>query len=409
MKILHVNTYDYFGGAAKATYRLHHALLKNGVSSRMLVQKKTTDESSVISINNTKIEKIFTLFRHLSDDYYMRSYKKPDVLFSPATSSLGKVIDKVNALNPDIVHLHWICGSFISIEDLSKIKKPIVWSLHDNWAFTGGCHVKWECNFFENECNNCPRLNSNKYKDLSYHTFLRKKKVYDNLKSLKIIGLSGWMVEKAKKSSLLKNRDITHIPNLIDINLFKPFGKKIARNILNLPLDAKIIAFGAVYATSDINKGYYYLKEILKLINSEIEIIVFGGSAPNDDLNCRNNIKYLGHIYDDYTLSVIYNAVDIVIVPSIQENLSNVIMESMSCGTPVVAFDVGGNSDLIKHTINGYLVKPFEVGDFNNAFEWIFNNYEKVSNSSREFICDNFNEEKIVNRYIAEYLKILNF
>lgn len=409
MKILHINTYDFFGGAARAANRLHYALLKNGIDSQMLVQNKTTDDPSIISINSSKIDKIFTLFRHLSDDYYMRSYKKPDVLFSPATSSLGNVIEKVNALNPDIVHLHWICGSFISIEDLSKIKKPIVWSLHDNWAFTGGCHVKWDCNSFENECNSCPRLNSNTYKDLSYYTFLRKKKTFDNLKSLKIIGLSSWMAENAKKSSLLRNKDIVNIPNLIDTNIFKPIGKKIARNILNLPIDAKIIAFGAVYSTSDINKGYHYIKEILKLISLDIEIIVFGGSDPGDLGNIKSGVKYLGHIYDDYTLSIIYNAADVIIVPSIQENLSNVIMESMSCGTPVVAFDIGGNSDLIKHGINGYLVKPFEVSDFNNAFEWIFNNYEQVSKSSREFICNNFNEEKNVNRYIDEYLKILNF
>lgn len=409
MKVIHVNKSDIQGGAAKAAYRLHHALLKNGVNSQMFVQNKTTDERSIISLNNSKIDKIFTLIRHLSDDYYMHSYKKPEVLFSPATSSLGGIIEKVNALNPDIVHLHWICGSFISIEDLSKIKKPIVWSLHDNWAFTGGCHVKWDCNSFTNECNNCPRLNSNKYKDLSYYTFQRKKKVFKDIKEMKIIGLSNWMVGNAKNSALLKDKDIIHIPNLIDVNLFKPIGKKIARNILNLRVDVKIIAFGAIYSTSDINKGYHYLKEILKLINADVEIIVFGGSDPGDLGDIKNSIKYLGHIYDDYTLSIIYNAADIVIVPSIQENLSNVIMESMSCGTPVVAFDVGGNSDLIKHGINGYLVKPFDIKGFNDGFEWIFNNYEKISNNSREFICNNFAEREIANRYINEYIKVLNF
>ncbi|RKG46100.1 MULTISPECIES: glycosyltransferase family 4 protein [Acinetobacter] len=408
MKILHVNTYDFFGGAARAANRLHYALLKNGIDSQMLVQNKTTDDPTIISINNTKVDKIFTFLRHLSDDFYLRLYSEKKVLFSPATSSFGNVVDKINNIDADIIHLHWICGSFISVEDISKINKPIVWSLHDNWAFTGGCHIKWDCNKYLDCCKSCPQLNSLNDKDISYNVFMRKVKIYNKLSNLTIIGLSRWMMKSAKESKLLGNKDIVNLPNLIDINKYKPFDKSVARELLNLPKNATLVMFGAINPLSDKNKGYHHILKSLKNVKSNVELVVFGSSKNNNDFNFKTH--YLGNLYDDYSLNLLYNAADVFLVPSLQENLSNVIMESMACGTPVVSFNVGGNSDLILHKDTGYLSMPYDCSDFSDGIDWVIQNNKNnaISKKCVNYIKSYFCESVVVKDYIALYMSIIN-
>ena len=206
MKILIVNTSDIQGGAARAAYRLHRSLLNAGIDSQMLVQKKSSDDYTVIG-PISKIEKAFSFLRPQLDQLPVKFYKnRTKTLFSPSWIGSKKIIQKINETDPDIVHLHWICGGMIKIEDLLKIKKPIVWSLHDNWAFTGGCHIKWDCEKYKNECGACPRLGSNKIKDLSKWVWDRKYKTFNKINNLTIIGLSKWVTECSKNSTLLKDK-----------------------------------------------------------------------------------------------------------------------------------------------------------------------------------------------------------
>ena len=257
MKILIVNTSDIQGGAARAAYRLHKALLAKNVDSQMLVQNKITDDFTVQTISKTKIQKGVSLLRPFLDSIPTRFYKnKTKTLFSPSWLGFSNIINSINAINPDVVHLHWVCGGMIKIEEMSQIKAPIVWSLHDNWAFTGGCHVMWECEKYQNECGACPRLGSGIENDLSKKIFKRKKKFFTQKEDITIVGLSQWLNEASKNSALLKDKKHVNLPNPINVDTFKPFDKLKSRELWGLSKVKKLILFLTIGATSNINKGF---------------------------------------------------------------------------------------------------------------------------------------------------------
>ncbi|MCL0041509.1 glycosyltransferase family 4 protein [Peptococcaceae bacterium] len=418
MKILILNTYDISGGAARAAYRLHKALLNEGIDSIMLVQKKMSDDYTVLSLAGNIVQKFRNTLAPIFDQIPLRFYKnKTKALFSPAWFGFNNIAKKINEVNPDIVHLHWICGEMIKIEELKKIKKPIVWSLHDNWAFTGGCHftgvyhMKWDCERYKDNCGLCPRLGSNKEHDLSRWIYNRKYKIFKKMNNLTVVGLSKWVSECAKKSSLLRDKRHINLPNPLDTGVFKPFDKQQARELWSLPKDKKLILFGAIAATSDIRKGFKELSKALqKLRGTDIEFVVFGSSKPKRAPEFKFKDHYVGRLQDDISLVTLYNACDVVVVPSLQETLSNVIMESLSCATPVVAFDVGGNSDMVEHKLNGYLAKPFDTDDLARGIEWILNNenYDKLCQNAREKVLKEFDSKVVAKKYIELYEKILN-
>ena len=409
MKVLIVNTSDIQGGAARAAYRLHKALLAQGVDSQMLVQNKVSDDFTVLPLATTKIQKGFSKMRPTLDTLPVKLYKNK-TLFSPSWLGFSSVVDKINEINPDIVHLHWINGGMIKIEELARIKAPIVWSLHDMWAFTGGCHYDENCTAYENNCGNCKVIGSEKAKDLSKKIFDRKQKIFSQIENMTIVGLSRWLHECAKSSTLLKNEKHINLPNPIDTNIFKPFDKEKARELWSLPKDKKLVLFGAMGTTSDPRKGFDELSDaMLKIENKNIEFVVFGSSEPQDSQNFGFKTHYLGSLADDVSLVALYSAVDVMIVPSVQENLSNAIMESLACSTPVVSFDIGGNSDMIVHKENGYLAKPFDTNDLADGIEWILNNenYDELCQNAREKVLREFDSVVVAKKYIELYKEIL--
>ncbi|MBD3727236.1 MAG: glycosyltransferase, partial [Moraxella osloensis] len=294
MKILIVNTLDIQGGAARAAYRLHKALLAEGVDSQMLVQSKSSDDYTVIG-PQTKFQKAMGKMRPTLDSIPVRRYPaRTKTLFSPSWLPFAGLVDKVNAINPDVVHLHWIAGGMMRIEDLAKINAPIVWSLHDNWAFTGGCHIMWECERYKQSCGSCPRLASKKENDLSRKVWFRKQNTFSKLPDMKIVGLSNWLADCAKQSSLFKDHDVVCLPNPINTETYAPFDKAQARALLNLPYDKKLIAFGAMSATSDINKGFKELALALDHLSADYELVVFGSSEPQTPQGFNQKAHYLG-------------------------------------------------------------------------------------------------------------------
>ncbi len=412
MKILIVNASDNQGGAARAAYRLHKSLLDQGIDSQMLVQSKSSDDYTIIG-PTTKLQKGIGKIRPTLDSIPVLFYRhRTKTLFSPSWLPFRGIVDKINKINPDIVHLHWICGGMLRIEDIPKIKAPIVWSLHDNWAFTGGCHIMWSCEKYKQSCGACPVLGSQKTFDLSRSVFNRKKRAFSKKKDIVIVGLSKWLYDCSKNSILLRHKKHVNIPNPIDTNVFKPLDKNHSRSLWNLPQNKKLILFGAMSATSDINKGFKELKDALHRLDKKdnIELVVFGSSKPQNAPDFGFKTHYFGHLYDDVSLVTLYSAVDVMVVPSLQENLSNAVMESLACATPVVAFDVGGNGDMIVHKENGYLSKPFEAANLKNGIEWILTapNYHKLSQNAREKVVREFDSEIISKKYIDLYREILN-
>ena len=224
---------------------------------------------------------------------------------------------------------------------------------------------------YKEQCGNCPVLKSSTENDLSRKVFLRKHASFSGLNEMAIVGLSRWLTDCAASSSLFKRNPVVNLFNPVDTQIFAPLERTQARKIFNLPLDKKLILFGAIGAASDPRKGFNELAKSLERLPSEYELIVFGASRPLISHRFKQKVRYLGHLHDDVSLRVLYSAANVMLVPSLQENLSNAIMESLACGTPVVAFDVGGNSDLIDHKINGYLALPYDIIELAQGIDWV--------------------------------------
>lgn len=410
MKILHLVSQDY-GGAGRAALRLHQALLDKKIDSMILVQQKTTDKVAVYRLAKTNFQKIIEKIRPALSIFFLLPYpKRHKDIFSPNPPSNSLLIKTISSMNPDIIHLHWINSGFFNIADLAKLKIPILWTLHDGNTYTGGCHVVPNgCDKFKTHCQKCPMLASNFKYDLSYFVFRKKSKIYPKL-NLTINALSKWIENCAKESALLKDKKIINLPNPIDTKIYQPIDKVIAKKILDLNPSKKIIAFGAINALDIARKGYSELKKALTLLKNKknIQLVIFGASQgePIEGIDTL----YLGHLNDDISLKIAYSAADAFITPSLAENLSNVIMESLACGTPVVAFDIGGNSDMIEHKINGYLAKDYK--DLAVGIEWILGLDEMVHrslcNNSRKKVTQNFNCDIVSLQYIQTYKEILN-
>ncbi|HHY0530094.1 TPA: glycosyltransferase family 4 protein [Vibrio parahaemolyticus] len=410
MNILIVSSSDINGGAARAAYRLHKSLLMRDINSQMLVLNKSSDDFSVLG-PDSKYEKIKNAIKPIIDSVPVRLHKNRSLTpFSTSWIRSDSIVKKINELNPDIVHLHWINGGMIRIEDLTKIKAPIVWSLHDMWAFTGGCHYNENCNNFKNVCGKCSVLRSSRDRDLSNWVFKRKRKAFKNINRLVIVGLSKWLADCAKESMLLKNVPVINLPNPIDTEIFKLSDKDVARDLWNLPKNKKLVLFGAMGATSDPRKGFKELSSAFdKIERDDVEFVVFGASEPSEPPKVGCKVNYVGCLSDQISLVSLYNAVDVMVVPSLQENLSNAIMESLSCGTPVIAFDIGGNSDLIEHKINGYLAKPFSGNDLAHGIDWVLGHeqYLKICKNARKKVIAEFESNVVSCKYIDLYKKCI--
>lgn len=296
---------------------------------------------------------------------------------------------------------------------LSEVKAPILWTLHDCWSFTGGCHYPYECQKYMNNCGCCPQLGSKFDNDLSRWVYNRKAGIYKKLSGkITLVVLSKWLAECVVKSSLQGNFNIEIIPNCINTDVFKPVDKEFARNVLNLPKDRKIILFGAMSAMSDERKGFQFLMPALNTLAKSmqnIELMIFGASKPEKEFLFPFPAHYFGRLYDDISLVLLYAAADLVIVPSMQDNLPNVVMEALSCATPVVAFNTGGITDMVEHMKNGYLAEPYKVEDLANGIKWILeedSRYKLLSSSAREKVMENYAPEVIAKKHLNLYKRV---
>lgn len=399
MKILMLNSYYDKGGAARAAFRLAKALPLVGVE---------VDYRSIYKKRMLPWEKARYLMRVAQDRLPGTLKAKAKVMFSAGMPDNDSLVKDINASNADIVHIHWIHGGGLSIEDLAKINKPVVWSLHDMWAFTGGCHYDQHCGRFIEGCGNCPLLNSNHRNDLSHKVMRRKMVLFSSKRDVAIVGLSRWMLRMAGRSKAMVGVPKVNLPNPINISAFSPLEKSLARKRLSLPQHKKLILFGAMSATDDPRKGYQELIQALRALdlrNEEAEVMVFGSSEPADKPDIGMPIHYLGNIGDDKRLQATYSAADVMVVPSLQENLSNAIMESLACGTPVVCFDIGGNSDMVEHLKTGYLALPGDPSSLAEGIRWVVLNkkHGALCANARRKIVEEFDEISVANKYLSFY------
>ena len=413
MKILILNTFDTKGGAARAAYRLHKGLQHIGVDSQMLVQAKFGDDYTVIGPQST-LGKGLGFVRPYLDTIPARFHSKWNkILFSTAFLP-DNISNKVAKLDADVINLHWMAGGFLRVETLKRFNKPLVWTLHDMWPFAGGCHYDQECGRYRESCGRCPMLNSSKNWDLSRWIWRRKQKAWKNL-NFTVVAPSRWLGDCAKASSLFCDLRVEIIPNGLDSSRFKPFDKRIARELLFLPQDKNLILFGAIDSTSDKRKGFQFLQPALQALannerENEIELVVFGSSKPPNPPELSMKTHYLGHLPGDLSLGLLYAAADVMVVPSIQEAFGQTASEAMACGTPVVAFGATGLLDIVEHKRTGYLAQPFDAEDLAKGIAWVIEDEERwqaLSHQARQKVEDEFAIESVAQRYAELYKEIL--
>lgn len=406
MKPLLLSTFDIQGGAARASYRLHQGLNSIGINSQMLVQGKYSDDSSVIEPAH-KLERALAQIKPYLDHIPLQLYPQRLKAVFSCEWLPDSVQPEISKLQPDVVNLHWICDGFLQIKTLSHIKQPMVWTLHDMWAFTGGCHYSQTCDRYQTRCGACPQLQSTHEWDVSRWILHRKARAWKNL-NLTVVTPSRWLAECARSSSLLHDYPVEVIPNGLDLGRYRPLDRRMARYLLNLPQDKQLVLFGAMNATRDLRKGFHLLLPALQRLSQmddpdQLKLLVFGVSGVDDSLQLGLETRYLGRLNDDLSLALAYSAADVFVAPSMQENLSNTVLEAIACGTPCVAFNIGGMPDMIEHQVNGYLVQPFEPEDLARGIHWVLANperYLRLSASARQKAEREFNAKLQAQRYV---------
>lgn len=413
MKVMFLNALQE-GGAARAAHNLMRGIQGREIDARLLVQKKTGNDPSVIG-PRTKIEEIIGSVWPVVEWMCVGLYAcRKGCSFSPALMP-DRLQYKVAEYGPDIIHLNWVTNGFMRVETLRRFNLPAVWTLHDSWAFTGGCHVPFACTRYQDVCGKCPVLRSSLSLDPSRWLWYRKQRAWRDL-NLTVVAPSRWLGKCAEASSLFRDKRVEVIPNGLDLQIYKPFDKRAARDLLLFPQDKKLIIFGGMNVTSDRNKGFHLFEQAVRILTARhlldnAEIVIFGssGQAQIPDLGLK--VRNLGWLSEESDIALLYAAGDVCIVPSLQENLPYAAMESMACGTPCVAFDQGGMSDIISHRDNGYLARPFEPDDLAQGIAWILEDEERrkiLSFQSRQKVEQEFALEKVAGRYLELYREIIN-
>ncbi len=413
MKVLFLNTYDLLGGASRGAYKLLNALRSIDVDAVEYVQEKSGDNPAVMTTTSPLLQHAAPLRRYFDLLPLNLIHSKRDrIPFSPhwVPDRLASVVRKVN---PDIVHLHWVNAGFMRIETLKKIKKPIVWTFRDMWAMTGGCHYNGDCRGFETSCGNCPILHSHSEKDMSRWILNRKKKAWESV-TVHGVAPSRWIGREAASSALFSDADITNIPNGVDVSLFRPMDKKTVRGILGLPKDKTLLLFGAAQALADKRKGLHLLQEALKSHENspeynDVELVLFGASKPEASVDFGFPTHYLGRLDDNLTLCLAYNAADIFIAPSLQENMANTVLESLACGVPVIAFDTGGMGDMIRTDHNGVLVPHMTARDLGDGITSLMKDGDlsSLGRNGRKDAEEQFDIVNVAQQYRGLYERIL--
>jgi glycosyltransferase involved in cell wall biosynthesis len=411
MNVLLLNSLDSRGGAARACQRLADALRRQGLNVNML---SSEGHAVAPQLSHIKVPR-YRRFINSRFDKYLLKIKR---LFPRDDFSTGFVGYNLSThplvKEADIIHLHWINRGFISsegIQQLSRIGKPIVWTMHDMWPFTGGCHYSMGCTRFIADCGKCPVLNSSTEPDLSTKVLKRKKQQFDT-RRISFITPSNWLKNEALKSSLLEKAVVECIPNPLDTDLFQPINKQEAREKLGYSKDKKLILFGAANPL-DTRKGLVYLTDALKIVEQQyadlagsIELVIFGSISSVSLEGLSFPVHYTGNITNDRQLAMIYAAADCFAIPSLQDNLPNTIAESMSCGTPCLGFNIGGIPDLVVHGENGYLVDTISAGAYAKGIYELLSDAHKLetfSHNSRVYAQQKLNYHDTALQVIHHY------
>ncbi len=416
MRVLIVNTSDRTGGAAVAAHRLMEALNNHGVKAKMLVRDKTTDALTVVGLKKSLLTKWRFLWERLVIFMHLRLQRKH--LFEIDIANAGADITGLQEFQEaDIIHLHWVNQGMLSLKDIRKIVrsgKPVVWTMHDIWPATAICHYTRGCNNYKTQCHDCKLLPGKGQNDLSAQVWRRKRRLLDEA-SVFFVTCSRWLEGAAKQSALLRGQKITNVPNAIDTRVYHPVDKQQAREALGLPTDKKVILFVSQKVT-DERKGIAYLIEAVRRMTDEhpglreqAVVAILGGRAEEVATQLSLPTHLLGYVSDEKTIVNVYNAADVFVTPSLEDNLPNTIMEALACGVPCVGFNVGGIPEEIDHQKNGYVASYREADDLARGLRWVLSEADSAqmtANALRK-VAQNYSQSAVAVRYTEVYNQAL--
>jgi glycosyltransferase involved in cell wall biosynthesis len=418
MFVTHVSSSDGFGGAAIAAHRIHEGLGRLGVSSRMLVSGKSTQDESVLAVVPGRS---FTrrLRRRLRSEIIVRQFARhsgarPKYLdaFSDDRAADREALLEMIAWS-GIYHLHWVTGLLdcTSFFRSIPVDVPLVWTLHDMNPFTGGCHYTAGCNRFTVGCGACPALGSANSFDLSAAIFHRKLTAYNRLQpeNVRIVAPSRWLRREASRSVLFRRFEVTTIPYGLDTEVFQPRPRTVAREVFGIPREMRIVVFAA-QSLDNHRKGLDLLIAALDGLDldGEIGLASVGGGRVFGILGK----KYfsLGELKSERLISFAYSSADVFVLPSREDNFPNVLLEAMACGTPTVAFGVGGIPEIVRPGITGLLATAEDVRSLRHAILAILGDDQKresMSRESRRIALEEYRLELQAKRYLHVYEQLL--
>lgn len=413
MRVLIVNTSENTGGAAVAANRLKEALNNNGIKAKMLVRDKESDDITVAQLNKSWHQKWDFLWERLV--IYMRLHFKRDNLFLIDIANAGTDITKTREFKEaDVIHLSWINQGMLSLKGIKKIlesHKPVVWTMHDLWPASSICHYPRNCHNFEKQCGNCSLLPGNgSCNDLSARIWKKKSKILER-NSILFVTCSKWLADKAKKSGLLSGQKIISIPNPIDSRVFTKENRAEARLYAGLPEDKKLILFVSQRVT-DKRKGMdYFITAINKMVEEHPEmkdncgIAILGGKAEELADKLPLPSYPLGYVSEEKKIASIYNSVNLFVLPSLEDNLPNTIMEAMACGVPCVGFNTGGIPEMIDHLKNGYVAEYKSSDDLAKGIHWVLSeaDHQSLSNEAMKKVNQCYSQYAVAMKYIEAY------
>ena len=419
MRILIVNTSEKNGGAAVAANRLMEALNSNGEDAKMLVRDKQTDDKRVVALRRSRLH----WWRFLWERWciFLHLHLSRQRLFELDIANTGTDITTLPEFKAaDIIHLSWINQAMLSLADIKKIVnsgKPVVWTMHDIWPATAICHYARGCKQFHTACHHCPLLpHGGGNNDLSARVWRKKVAILQD-KSILFVACSKWLEGQAKQSALLKNQIVTSIPNPIDTRIFCKKDKKQARRAFGLPENKQLILFVSQRVT-DERKGVNYFIEALQQFVTEhpamkqnTGVIILGGHSAEVAARLPIPAYALGYVSDAEKIASVYNSADLFVLPSLEDNLPNTIMEAMACGIPCVGYRVGGIPEEIDHLKNGYVAAYKDVNDLARGIYWVLNEaeYDVLSTQAIEKVISSYSQKAVSLRYIEVYNQALAF
>ncbi|NQW58661.1 MAG: glycosyltransferase [Polynucleobacter sp.] len=410
MRIFALNLSDSIGGAAKAAYRIHQAVRAAGVNSSLIVNRKSLSDPNILG-PKTLLKVLFDKFRSGVGVLMTRALSSQKTDYHSVAIFPTWWAQKFSRSDVDVIHLHWINGEMMSISDLGEIQKPLVWTLHDMWAFSGAEHYsrnsRWKEGYTQTN-----RPEDEAGFDLNRWTWLRKQGAWK--KPIQIVTPSKWLADCVRSSALMHGWPVEVIPNPIDVEKWTPLDKNIARKKLGLPQGVPLILFGAIGGAADPRKGFDLMQSALKELSKQegiSELVIFGQSAPDQPIDLGFPIHYLGHLSNELDMQLAYSAADVLVAPSTQEAFGQTASEAHACACPVVAFEDTGLADVIEHQKTGYLAKASNVQDLATGISWVLRSVSQSNQlnlAARACAVEKFSYPVVAQQYKSIYSKVLN-